>query len=563
MGVFRLVLVAALLWPLSLGADVPRTFRNPFPKHIAATDGSVTVGVVEFATLPIVDGYPALMMKMVDEPGAGRLFVNDISGILYGVSYDGGIVTPYLDLKEPRWKLDPIPSVERQRGFQSFAFHPQFAEVDTPGFGRFYTFGELTRRISRADFGVGGRRLFDTVLLEWRVHDPKATFYDGGPPREMMRIGQPFEWHNGRQIAFNPGAVSGDADFGLLYLAVGDGGYSGDPLNLSQDLGQVFGKILRIDPLGTNSATGTYGIPANNPFIAPPPALGEIYAYGLRSPQDLSWDPCTGRLFVADAGQHTIEEVNMVVPGANLGWNLWEGSFRFEDYWQTIARRVRDYVLSIWDGTFHVTNHQHVISLRNPRADAAVTYPVIEFDHLDPLFGKRSHAVTGPVVYRHQAIPPLTGRVLFGELVSGEVFYFNGDNLPDGGQDAIRRVLFRHDGEVKSFLRMVREKAVAQGRMPGRRADLRFGTGPDGQLFLLNKHDNTIRRLVAVEHSPRGTEAVENVPRFQTDISEPPSVYDQNISEHTDSQSGVARVPHVKSAIGLRTSTTPIATCDS
>ena len=268
MGVFRLVLVAALLWPLSLGADV----QDPFPRHIAATAGAVTVGVVEFATLPIVDGHPALMMKMVDEPGAGRLFVNDLGGILYGVSYDGGTVTPYLDLKDPRWGLDPLPTTTRERGFQSFAFHPQFAELGTPGSGRFYTFGELAKGSSRADFVAYERRRFDTVLLEWRLHDPKAAFYDGGPPREIMRIGQPSELHNGGQIAFNPGAVSGDADFGLLYLAVGDGGLGASFLRLPQDLGQVFGKILRIDPLGTNSASGRYGTPANNPFLPPSPA---------------------------------------------------------------------------------------------------------------------------------------------------------------------------------------------------------------------------------------------------------------------------------------------------
>ena len=300
-----------------------------------------------------------------------------------------------------------------------------------------------------------------------------------------MRIAQPFEFHNGGQIAFNPGAVSGNADFGMLYLGVGDGGGLGDPLDLSQDLGQVFGKILRIDPLGTNSATGRYGVPADNPFIAVPGALGEIYAYGLRNPQNLSWDMRTGRLFVADIGEATVEEINVVAPGANLGWDHWEGSFRLRSGKATSPQTP-------------------VISLRNPRADAAVTYPVIEFDQRDPLFMINSSAVTGPIVYRHHATPPLAGCVLFGELVSGEVFSFNADDLPDGGQDAIRRVLFRHDGEVKSFLRIVEEKVAAQGRKARRRTDLRFGTGPGGQLFLLNKHDNTIRRLVAVEHSPRG-----------------------------------------------------------
>lgn len=44
---------------------------------------------------------------------------------------------------------------------------------------------------------------------------------------------------------------------------------------------------------------------------------------------------------------------------------------------------------------------------------------------------------------------------------------------------------------------MLREKNTAQGKEPATRTDLRFGTGPDGQVFLLNKQGGTIRLLVA------------------------------------------------------------------
>ena len=438
-------------------------------------DGAITVAVVEFASLPVVDGYPAQMMKMLDVPGAGRLFVNDMGGILYGISYDGGTVTPYLDLKEPRWALNPVPrwaKVTRPRGFQSFAFHPQFAEPDTPGFGRFYTFTDTTDTTSKADFVPGGgEHPHDTVLLEWRALDPNAASYDGSPPRELMRIEQPHMSHNGGQIAFNPRALPGDADFGLLYMGVADGGNRGLCYTRPQDLGKVFGKILRIDPIGTNSANGHYGIPADNPFVMDSRALGEIYAYGLRNPQNLSWDMRTGGLFVADIGYQTVEEINVIMhAGANLGWDNWEGSFP--------GRSGRD--------------------PDQGSTNTAITYPAVEFDHVDPLFGKLV-AVSGPIVYRHDAIPDLADRVLFGNLPTGEVFYFNADNLPDGGQDAIRRVLLSHDGEVKSFLRIVEEKIATEGGTSIGRADLRFGTGPDGQLFLLNKHDGTIRRVVAMK----------------------------------------------------------------
>ena len=482
-------------------ADVP-TVTNPFPTPIEAIDGAVTVGVVEFASLPVVDGRPAQMMRLIDVPGAGRLFVNDMAGVLYGIGYDGGDGVPWLDLKAPRWGFGLVPRTRRHSytsGFQSFAFHPQFGEPDTPGFGRLYTFADTVDTEPAADFlPGGGRNLQDTVLLEWQAKDPRAAFYDGGPPRELMRIEQPYADHNGGQIAFNPAASPGASDFGLLYLGVGDGGKKGDPLELSRDLGKVYGKILRIDPLGTNSANGRYGVPGDNPFVGTAGALGEIYAYGLRNPQNLDWD-MDGTLFVADIGQATVEEVNVVTPGANLGWDDWEGRFRLVDTLQTLARRVRDLVL-YWD----LSNDRRAVSLENPRGDATVTWPVVEFDHVDPLLWEQFVAVTGPVVYRHVSVPQLTNKLLFGDLVRGEMFYVDADALPDGGQDAVRRVLLSHCGERKSLLEMVREKVHAQGGEPGGRVDLRFGTGPNGWLFLLNRHDGTVRRVVSEERPPCG-----------------------------------------------------------
>ena len=483
---------------------------DPFPEPIEPTAGVVEVAVVEFASLPIVEDFPARMMKMIDVPGAERLFVNDAAGVLYGVSYDGAAVTSWLDLREPRWRLDLGSHRAGSAGklrFHSFAFHPQFAESDAPGFGRFYTFVDTADGRRGGDFTPGkhphDKHPHDTVLLEWMSQDPGSAFYDGGPPRELMRIEQPYRIHNGRQIAFKPGAVPGDPDFGLLYLGMGDGGGRWDPLNLSQNLGRVFGKILRIDPLGTNSANGRYGVPADNPFVLDSYALAEIWAYGLRNPENLAWDARTGALLVADIGQLTVEEISVAAPGANLGWDDWEGSFRLVAGWRTVAERMRNYLLWTWSGTWD--SHYHyprTVSLRNPRAAARVTYPVVEFDHLDPLFGgergENRVAVTGPVIYRHEAIPQLNGRVLFGNLANGETFHVDADDLPDGGQEAIRRVLFSHDGEVKPLSRMIKEGHCAERagyRQP--HVSLRFGTGPAGGLFLLNGCDNVIRRVVA------------------------------------------------------------------
>jgi hypothetical protein len=461
-------IVAALL---TASPAIAQTPTDPFPTPIAAADGVIRVKFVEFASIPDLDGQAARMMLLVDEPGTRRMFVNDMRGPLYSVSYDGKNVRLYLDINTPAWGVR-VQSQGNERGVQSFAFHPQFNQAGTRGFGKFYTYLDTANTAPMPDFRPnGGTRTHDTVLLEWTAKTPGAAAYDGGPPRELIRFEQPFANHNAGQLAFNPLASAGSGDFGLLYIGFADGGSGGDPLNMAQNLASAFGKILRIDPLGSNSTNGKYGVPASNPFVSDGDAstLGEIYASGVRNPQRLSWDPKTGNMFLADIGQNIVEEISLVTAGANLGWNAWEGSFKF------ISRNE--------------------VGLSDQRGDPKVTYPVVEYGQLDPLL-QSSSAVTGVYVYRRTEIPQLANLVLFGDNPSGEVFYFSADKLPGGGQSSIRRILFNDNGVSKTLLELIKEKNVKQGTMPATRADLRFGLGPDGQILILNKRDGTIRLLV-------------------------------------------------------------------
>jgi hypothetical protein len=444
---------------------------DPFPKPIADNGEPLRVNLAEFATLPDVGSEAARMMLLVNEPGTRRLFVNDMRGPLYTVSYDGKTVTPYVDINASNWGVN-VQSQGRERGFQSFAFHPQFNQPGTRGYGKFYTYTDSSNMQPKPDFvPAGGMNTHDTVLFEWTAKNPAAATYDGGPPREIVRFRQPFANHNAGLSAFNPLAAPGSPEYGLLYFTLADGGSGGDPLNMAQNLGTPYGKLLRIDPLGNNSANGKYGVPASNPFMADNNAqtLGEIYAYGLRNPQRFGWDPKDGRMFLSEIGQNIVEEVDLVTPGANLGWNAWEASFRFID-------------------------RTH-IELGQRRVDPKVTYPIVEFDHRDPLFGNNV-AVTGIVVYRGNAVPQLSNKVLFGDNPSGEVFYIDADRLPNGGQDPIRRVLFGSGASAKTLLQVIKEKNAAQKRSAADRADLRFGTGPENRVFLLNKQDGTIREIV-------------------------------------------------------------------
>ena len=131
-----------------------------------------------------------------------------------------------------------------------------------------------------------------------------------------------------------------------------------------------------------------------------------------------------------------------------------------------------------------------------------MTYPVVEYGQIDPLFQTQS-AITGVHVYRRNSIRQLENLVLFGDFPSGEIFYIHADTLPSGGQDAIRRILLSDGGVSKTFLKIIQDKNLAQKKAPTTRADLRFGDGPNGQVFLLNKHDGTIRLLVPDTGSAR------------------------------------------------------------
>lgn len=173
-------------------------------------------------------------------------------------------------------------------------------------------------------------------------------------------------------------------------------------------------------------------------------------------------------MLLAEIGQNIVEEISPITKGGNLGWNTWEGSYRY------VERQV---------------------SLDTPRSDASLVWPIVEYDHTDPLF-QRTVAITGLAVYREPAIHQLQNKLVFGDNPSGELFYIDADAQNNGGQSAIRRILLNSQGAQKNLLQIIQDKNVELGQSAAQRADLRFGYGPSGQIFLLNKHDGIIRLLV-------------------------------------------------------------------
>lgn len=112
---------------------------------------------------------------------------------------------------------------------------------------------------------------------------------------------------------------------GMLYVATGDGASyaSVDPRALrSQDKNRLAGKFLRVNP-----ANGQ-GLP-DNPFYDGnlTHTVSKVWAYGVRNDFRFSFKPGTNTIVSGDVGWDTWEEINVVAPGANLGWPCWEGNF--------------------------------------------------------------------------------------------------------------------------------------------------------------------------------------------------------------------------------------------
>ena len=132
-------------------------------------------------------------------------------------------------------------------------------------------------------------------------------------------------------------------------------------------------------------------------------------------------------------------------------------------------------------------------------------YPVVEYGQIDPLLQPQSAVIGGARLppRRDQAAgepADLRGQPERRDLLRSAPTNCRGRagcHPPDSLQ--------RQSGEPKTLLQIIQDKNVKQGRTgSATRADLRFGDGPDGQMFLLNKRDGTIRLLVPDGSRPSG-----------------------------------------------------------
>ena len=141
---------------------------------------------------------------------------------------------------------------------------------------------------------VGRPRLLRLTEVDGEAVDPVALVDD-------LPLSSPVDCaHGGGGISFGPD--------GYLYLSVGDFEFE----ELAGDLGSPLGKVLR---LRTGDGTAAPG----NPFVGNPGADPRVFAYGLRNPHDLAFDPGSERLYSTENGEADCDEINIIRPGEDYG----------------------------------------------------------------------------------------------------------------------------------------------------------------------------------------------------------------------------------------------------
>jgi glucose/arabinose dehydrogenase len=295
-----------------------------------------------------------------------------------------------------------------EQGLLGLAFDPNYATN-----GKFYV--NYTAPGGAFNAGI-------TKIVQYQVSsNPDIADTTPANIKTLLSFDQPETNHNGGWIGFSP-RVGDDHN---LYIATGDGGAGNDqdggvghiePGGNAQNNTTLLGKMLRIH---VDPTTGTYTIPANNPFFGSATLKQEIWAFGLRNPFRDSFDRTTGRMFIGDVGQDTREEVDVQQAsnpggGENYGWRLREG---------TIATPTGN----------------PVVGGSPPPGNVD---PILDYPHTT------GQTVIGGYIYRGQQIPALQGVYVFGDYLgpepgsTGKVFSLNYDGTSASNFQDITSQLF-------------------------------------------------------------------------------------------------------------------------
>jgi glucose/arabinose dehydrogenase/mono/diheme cytochrome c family protein len=145
----------------------------------------------------------------------------------------------------------------------------------------------------------------NTIVARARLDETKNALSDAKvifralPAMPSKRLGG----KTGGRIAIAPD--------GTLFVSFGDRSDS-PPWDFAQRLDNHLGKVIHITQDGAPAP--------DNPFLGKPGVLPEIWAYGIRSPEGMAFDPATGRLWLNEHGPRGGDELNIIEKGKNYGW---------------------------------------------------------------------------------------------------------------------------------------------------------------------------------------------------------------------------------------------------
>ncbi|HYK96998.1 MAG TPA: LamG-like jellyroll fold domain-containing protein [Candidatus Acidoferrales bacterium] len=245
-------------------------------------------------------------------------------------------------------------------------------------------------------------------------------------------------------LSHTEGAVKFAPD-GSIFLTLGDGASFStvDPMALrAQDIDNLAGKVIHILPNGL-------GAP-ENPFYNGDPTANrsKVWAYGVRNAYRFNLRPSNGHVVIGDVGWNDIEEVDVVPPGANLGWPCYEGPL----------------VQSGYQG-FSVCQALYPTNSARP--------PLTSYTH-----SNGSTAVTGGAFYTGTVYPAqFQGAYFFGDYGQSFLRYIQldaNDNIISGPTDFGVAL----DGPVA------------------------INTGPDGNLYYIAINTGELRRIRFAGNAP-------------------------------------------------------------
>jgi mono/diheme cytochrome c family protein len=469
-------------------------------------------------------GLLARVNFMREEPGGRRFFINDLNGPLYILDKDTKRFTTYLDFNGFAGRPGLFQRLTFERNFATglinFLFDPDYERN-----GVFYTIHmedptveappeprpgvvaglDLSGYTITPPFVTpmppGAKITREAVMIEWIDRTPSNATFEG-TARELLRTQLASPIHPFGEMTFNPVARPGDPEWRVMYIGSGDQG-TGEQRDIRrmnpQRLDTIAGKILRIIPdlrehtsTSTVSENGRYRIPNDNPFVAMDGVRKEIWASGVRNPHRLAWhvDPARPRepyLFAFNIGLTAWETILIVKKGANYGYSLREGPQAMTAQGMLAVPQDDSIPVQITDTI--------------TRGTITPTYPVIAYPHT----GSGGDAVAGGFVYRGSRIPALKGKLIFGDITTGRIWYADLADVLRADDDSATTLAAIHEVDA-GLRRIVEETFRARGGgtiLPGAaavsgrgRVDLRFAEDAAGELYLLTKSDGMIRQVM-------------------------------------------------------------------